>query len=257
MKILAVIPARYQSTRFPGKPLAVLAGKPVIRHVYERVAAVIENAIVATDDNRIISTVEQFGGRAIMTSSAHKSGTDRCLEAYTKSGINADIVINVQGDEPFIRAEQLRMLISIFDNSAVDISTLIKPFSKTDSFSDLIDPHSPKVVIDNMKNALYFSRSVIPFLRDIPQEEWLLRNVFYKHVGIYGYRANILKEISALKQSPLELAESLEQLRWLENGYKIGVGITEHETIGIDTPDDLKKAVHYLSLLDASTKSNI
>jgi 3-deoxy-manno-octulosonate cytidylyltransferase (CMP-KDO synthetase) len=257
MQILAIIPARYQSTRFPGKPLADLAGKPVIQHVHERVAAVIENVIVATDDIRIFSTVEQFGGQAIITSSSHKSGTDRCSEAYAKSGIDADIIINVQGDEPFIQAEQLTKLISVFDDSTVDISTLVKPFLKTDSFSSLSNPNSPKVVINNMKNALYFSRSIIPFLRNIPQDEWLFHNEFYKHIGIYGYRSNILKEISELEQTPLELAESLEQLRWLESGYKIGVEITEYETIGIDTPEDLEKAMNYLSLSGISTKSNI
>jgi 3-deoxy-manno-octulosonate cytidylyltransferase (CMP-KDO synthetase) len=247
VKVIAIIPARYQSTRFPGKPLADLGGKPVIQYVYERVIQTVEDVFVATDDGRIFSTVNEFGGKAIMTQSTHKSGTDRCYEAYKKTGIEADIILNIQGDEPFIHTSQLKQLISVFQSENTDIATLIKPFSRTDSLSSLINPNTPKVVISKDKRALYFSRSVIPFIRNIPQEEWLSNKTFYKHIGVYGYRPHILKEIIALEQSSLELAESLEQLRWLENGYRIGVEITEYETIGIDTPEDLGKAVDYLS----------
>jgi 3-deoxy-manno-octulosonate cytidylyltransferase (CMP-KDO synthetase) len=246
MKTLAIIPARFQSTRFPGKPLAVLGDKPVIQHVYERVVEIIKDAIVATDDERIFFAVTKFGGKAVMTQTSHKSGTDRCYEAYTKIGFDTDIIINIQGDEPFIHRTQLKQLISVFHNDDIDIATLVKPFSKTDRFSVLANPNSPKVVISPTKKALYFSRSVVPFVRNIPQEDWIQHITFYKHIGIYGYKPQVLKEITALKQSPLELAESLEQLRWLENGYGIGVEITDYETIGIDTPEDLEKAAKYL-----------
>lgn len=246
MKFLAIIPARYSSTRFPGKPLAKLGGKSVIQRVYEQVSSVMDDAVVATDDERILNEVLNFGGKAVMTSTSHRSGTDRCQEAYTKLGEEFDIIINVQGDEPFIRKEQIETLKSCFENPETEIATLVKPFSEEDGVEALFNPNSPKVVIDGKSQALYFSRSVIPYLRGVEPENWLSKHTFYKHIGIYAFRANVLKEVTSLPQSSLEKAESLEQLRWLESGYKIGVGITNFETIGIDTPADLERAELFL-----------
>lgn len=243
---IAIVPARYASTRFPAKPLARLGGKPVIQRVYEQVAGVLDEAVVATDDERIYEAVRAFGGRVEMTSTAHRSGTDRCWEAYCKQGRTYDVVVNVQGDEPFIRREQLEALKGCFDNPQTDIATLVKPFAEADGLAALENPNSPKVVIDAQAQALYFSRSVIPYLRGVPREEWLSRHTFYKHIGIYAFRADVLRAVTSLPQSPLELAESLEQLRWLENGYRIGVGISQVETVGIDTPEDLARAEEFL-----------
>lgn len=245
MNIIGIIPARYASTRFPGKPLADLAGKPVIQRVYEQVAGVFDEAVVATDDERIYNVVRSFGGNVVMTSTEHKSGTDRCYEAYQKLGKEYDVIVNIQGDEPFIHISQLESVKQCFDCSQTDIATLVKPFSETDGIEALFNPNSPKVVLNKQMQALYFSRSVIPYLRNVVQEEWLKHHTFYKHIGLYAYRASVLKEITSLPQSELEVAESLEQLRWLENGYRIKVGITDRETIGIDTPEDLEKAVVY------------
>lgn len=246
MKFIAIIPARYASTRFPGKPLAMLGGKPVIERVYEQVAGVLDDAVVATDDERIYDAVRAFGGRVEMTSSDHRSGTDRCREAYDRLGVEYDVVVNVQGDEPFIQASQLEAVKRCFDDPATDIATLVKPFTEVDGLAALENPNSPKVVLDAQSRAIYFSRSVIPYLRGVPREEWLARHTFYKHIGLYAFRADVLRAVTALPQSTLEKAESLEQLRWLENGYKIGVGISEVETIGIDTPEDLEKAEAFL-----------
>lgn len=246
MRFLAIIPARYASTRFPGKPLAMLGGKSVIERVYEQVSSVMDDTVVATDDERIFNAVVGFGGKAVMTSTSHRSGTDRCQEAYTKLGKEFDIIINVQGDEPFIRREQIETLKSCFNNPKTQIATLVKPFSESDGKEALFNPNSPKVVIDSNNQALYFSRSVVPYIRGVEAEEWLSRHTFYKHIGIYAFRAEVLGEVTALAQSALEKAESLEQLRWLENGYKIGVGITNFETIGIDTPEDLERAEIFL-----------
>ncbi len=243
---LAIIPARYASTRFPGKPLAMLGGKPVIQRVYEQVVGVLDQAVVATDDERIFRAVEAFGGKVVMTSTEHRSGTDRCREAYDKLGEEFDVVVNVQGDEPFIRAEQIEVLKRCFEEEKTQIATLVKPFSAADGLDALQNPNTPKVVLDGEQRALYFSRSVIPYLRGVEPEEWLKRHTFYKHIGIYAFRAEVLREVTSLPQSPLELAESLEQLRWLENGYRIGVGITAFETIGIDTPEDLSRAEEFL-----------
>ncbi len=245
MKFIGIIPARYASTRFPGKPLADLAGKPMIQHVYEKVVDVLDDAYVATDDERIFNVVIAFGGKAVMTSSSHQSGTDRCYEAYLKIGQTYDVIVNVQGDEPFILPEQLETLKRCFDSSATDIATLVIPFSGNHSFEDLNNPNSPKVVLNKQLQAMYFSRSVIPYLRNYPKEEWLKMHTFYKHIGLYAYRPQVLAEITRLPQSSLELAESLEQLRWLENGYVIQTGITTQETIGIDTPEDLEKAISF------------
>lgn len=246
MKFIAIIPARYASTRFPAKPLALLGGKPVIRRVYEQVAGVFDDAVVATDDERICEAVRAFGGRVEMTSAAHRSGTDRCREAYDKQGRAYDVVVNVQGDEPFIRAEQLETLKRCFDDPSTDIATLVKPFTEADGLSALENPNSPKVVLDAQSRALYFSRSVIPYLRGVPREEWLSKHTFYKHIGLYAFRSEALRQVTSLPQSPLEVAESLEQLRWLENGFRIGVGITASETVGIDTPEDLARAEAFL-----------
>ena len=247
MKSLAIIPARYASTRFPAKPLATLGGKLIIQRVYEQVKRAVEDVVVATDDDRIMAAVEAFGGRAVMTSTEHRSGTDRCYEALQKVGGNYDIVINVQGDEPFIQPEQIRSLVSCFEDEATDIATLVKPFTAEDGIEALENPNSPKVVISRDMKAIYFSRSVIPYIREVERTEWLTKHTFYKHIGMYAFRAKTLGEVTALAQSSLELSEKLEQLRWLESGYRIGVGITNIETIGIDTPDDLRRAEEFLA----------
>ncbi|NBJ07932.1 3-deoxy-manno-octulosonate cytidylyltransferase [Alistipes sp. Z76] len=246
MKVIAIIPARYASTRFPGKPLAILGGKTVIRRVWEQVSRVIDDVAVATDDRRIAEAVEAFGGRAVITSPDHRSGTDRCYEAYTIIDEEYDVVVNVQGDEPFISPSQIRALTACFDDERTDIATLVKPFAPSDGIEALENPNSPKVVIDNESRAIYFSRSVIPYLRGVERSEWLARHTFYKHIGMYAFRRDALREVTSLPQSSLERAESLEQLRWLENGYKIGVGITDIETVGIDTPEDLARAEEFL-----------
>ena len=250
MKVIAIIPARYASTRFPAKPLAMLGGKPIVQRVYEAVAEAVERVVVATDDERIYDAVASFGGEVVMTSTEHQSGTDRCAEAFEKLGSKADIVINVQGDEPFIKPSQIKSLIECFDNDTIDIATLVKPFSAEDSIDTLENPNSPKVVLNEANEAIYFSRSVIPYLRGVERSEWLRRHTFYKHIGIYAFRADVLGEVARLPQTPLEMAEKLEQLRWLESGYKIGVGVTDIETIGIDTPEDLLNAEIFLNNRD-------
>lgn len=247
MKFIGIIPARYASTRFPGKPLADMGGKPMIRRVYEQVQGVLDAVCVATDDVRIADAVRAFGGRAVMTSPDHRSGTDRCYEAYCKQGETFDVVINIQGDEPFIRPAQIETLKACFTEEAIRIATLVKPFDADGDFEKtLFNPNTPKVVLDKAGYALYFSRSVIPYMRGRNYTEWLSNHVYYKHIGLYAYRASTLGEITRLPQSPLEKAESLEQLRWLENGYKIKVGITDIETIGIDTPEDMARALAFL-----------
>lgn len=247
MKFIAIIPARYASTRFPVKPLALLAGKPIIQHVYERVSLVIADTFVATDDERIAAAVEAFGGKFIMTSTDHRSGTDRCEEAVQKCGIAADVVVNVQGDEPFIAASQIETLCQCFEQAGTDIATLVKPFTPDMGIEALKNTNSPKVVLDAQQCALYFSRSVVPFLRGVDEKDWLNQHTFYKHIGLYAYRRNVLAEITQLSPGALEQAESLEQLRWLENGYRIRVGKTDIETIGIDTPEDLQRATEFLT----------
>lgn len=243
MKFIGLIPARYASTRFPGKPLALLAGKPVIQHVYEQASKVLDAVYVATDDERIYNKVEEFGGKAVMTSTEHHSGTDRIEEALQKVGGDFDVVVNVQGDEPFIQKSQIETLCKCFDDKNTQIATLGKPF---ESIEAVENPNSPKIVLDNNGYAMYFSRSIIPFIRGIEKSEWLKKHTFLKHLGVYAYRSNVLNEITKLPQSELELAESLEQLRWLQNGYKIKVGLTNAETVGIDTPDDLKRAEDFI-----------
>lgn len=247
MKFLGIIPARYASTRFPAKPLAILGGKPVIQRVYEQVTSVLPDAVVATDDERIAEVVRSFGGNVVMTSTEHRSGTDRCYEALTKTPGEFDVVINIQGDEPFIQASQLQSVMDCFQDEETQIATLVKPFTPADGYDALENVNSPKVVINKKSQALYFSRSIIPFTRNKDRKEWLAGHTYYKHIGLYAYRTEVLREITSLPQSSLELAESLEQLRWLENGYVIKVGLTQVETIGIDTPQDLEKAEEFLS----------
>lgn len=246
MKFIGIIPARYASTRFPAKPLAMLSGKLVIQRVYEQVINVLDEAYVATDDERIEAAVKAFGGKVVMTSVNHKSGTDRCYEAFTKIGKGYDVIVNIQGDEPFIQPSQLETVKACFDDSSTQIATLVKPFVPEDGFAALENVNSPKVVVNKNMNALYFSRSIIPYQRNAEKKDWLVGHTYYKHIGLYAYRADVLKEITSLPQSSLELAESLEQLRWLENGYTIKVGISQIETIGIDTPEDLLKAEEFL-----------
>ena len=243
MKFIGLIPARYASTRFPGKPLALLAGKPVIQHVYEQAAKVLDAVYVATDDERIYNKVLEFGGKAVMTSTEHHSGTDRIEEALEKIGGNFDVVVNIQGDEPFIAQSQIETLCHCFEDEVTQIATLGKPFECIEAVEN---PNSPKIVVDNRGYAMYFSRSVIPFVRGVERQEWLKKYPFLKHLGIYAYRTEVLKAITRLPQSSLELAESLEQLRWLENGYRIKVGITNVETVGIDTPEDLQRAEDFI-----------
>ena len=244
MKFVAIIPARYASSRFPGKPLAMLGGKYVIQRVYETVSSSLEDVYVATDDERIYNAVIQFGGRAVMTRADHKSGTDRIAEAVEKLGGAWDVVINVQGDEPFIHKSQIETLCHCFDDPLTQIATLGMPFKTVEA---LQNPNSPKIVVDNHQNAMYFSRSVIPFVRGVEAADWLQQYPFLKHIGIYAYKTNVLKEVTQLPMSSLEKAESLEQLRWLQNGYRIKVGTTKIETIGIDTPADLQQAEQFLT----------
>lgn len=243
MKFIGIIPARYASTRFPGKPLALLGGKPVIQHVYEKVATVLEAAYVATDDERIYDVVKAFGGQVVMTRTDHKSGTDRIEEAIEKIGGEWDVVVNVQGDEPFVAKNQLDTICHCFDDPTTQIATLGKPF---ESMEAVQNPNSPKIVVDNMGFAMYFSRSVIPYVRGKEMSSWLTHYPFLKHLGIYAYRKDVLRQVTQLPQSSLEIAESLEQLRWLQNGFKIKVGTTDVETVGIDTPQDLERAEEFL-----------
>ena len=309
---IAIIPARYASSRFPGKPLAKIGGKPMIQLVYEQAKKAVDTVFVATDDERIFSTVQAFGGKAIMTSPSHQSGTDRCFEAYsivkseerrtkndelrtmseelrmmnealimkndelimkseegrTKNGcrpsgnssffthhssfsthhssFKEDVIINVQGDEPFIQPEQIESLAACFEDPATQIATLVKPFPYNGFFDDLANQNTPKVVINKRMEAMYFSRSIVPYKRGTDRNRWLEAHTYYKHIGMYAYRAEALCEITQLPPSPLELAENLEQLRWLENGYTIKTAITHLETIGIDTPEDLRRATEMM-----------
>ena len=243
MEVVGIIPSRYASTRFPGKPLAEIAGKPMVQWVYQRSKSVYEHVFVATDDHGIAEVVKSFGGQVLMTSTHHTSGTDRCAEALQLAeqevGKAFDVVVNIQGDEPFIDPNQLTLILKPFSDKSVQIATLVKPFGKHD---DVFNPNTPKVVIGNGKQALYFSRSAIPFIRGTEKQDWINAHPFFKHIGLYAYRSDVLRAITQLEQSPLELAESLEQLRWLENGYSIRVEITHHEGMAIDTPEDLVRA---------------
>ena len=245
MKFIGIIPARYSSSRFPGKPLAMLGGKPVIQRVYERAASVLDSVCVATDDERIRKAVEGFGGNAVMTSTNHRSGTDRIREAAELTGTDCDVIINIQGDEPFIAPQQIKALCACFADPATQIATLGIPFGA--DAKAIANPNSPKIVVDTNGYAMYFSRSVIPYVRGKEATEWPGAFPFLKHIGLYGYRHEVLMQVTNLPPSPLEVAESLEQLRWLQNGYKIKVALTDIETIGIDTPEDLARAEAFLA----------
>lgn len=245
MNFIGIIPARFQSTRFPGKPLAILDGKPIVQWVYENARKALSEVYVATDDERIFRAVEAFGGKAVFTSSNHQSGTDRCAEAAHELArkMKVDVVVNIQGDEPFIRPEQIESLKNCFNTPETEIATLIKPIS---NIAEITNINRPKVVINKNQEAMYFSRSPIPFVRGFNPEEWLARQTFFSHVGMYAYRYDILLELTKLPIGLLERAESLEQLRWLENGYRIKTAQTHFENIGIDTPEDLEEAVKFL-----------
>jgi 3-deoxy-manno-octulosonate cytidylyltransferase (CMP-KDO synthetase) len=238
-----IIPSRYASSRFPGKPLALVGNRPMIQRVYEQACKSLDLVYVATDDKRIFEAVLNFGGKAIMTSPDHQSGTDRCAEAVTlitgETGISPDVVINIQGDEPFIKPEQIELLKQCFTSESVEIATLIRKVAEGE---DIFNPNQPKVIITSESNALYFSRAAIPYIRDTEISKWSGKHVYYKHIGLYAYRTETLKKITLLPRSPLEISESLEQNRWLENGFNIRTAITIWESIGIDTPDDLEKA---------------
>lgn len=245
-KFIGIIPARYASSRFPGKPLADLGGKTMIERVYQQVSKALTDVVVATDDARIKSAVEAFGGNVVMTSDKHRSGTDRCFEAYLNVKSSADVVINIQGDEPFIDPSQIESLMSCFENDDVQIATLARNFNPELGIDALTDPNLVKLVMNNNNYAMYFSRHAIPFVRNYNNNDWLNHAKFYTHVGMYGYRASVLEKITALQQSTLEINESLEQLRWLQNGYNIKVALTDCLTIGIDTPSDLENARKFL-----------
>jgi len=242
-KFIAVIPARFASSRFPGKPLAQLGGKRVIERVYEEVSKALDEVWVATDDRRIYGAVEGFGGKVVMTRSDHKSGTDRIAEAISIINSDCDVVVNVQGDEPFIDRSQIETVCRCFDDPHTQIATIGKYFSTMDEVNN---PNSPKIILDNAGYALLFTRATVPFVRGVRPEQWLSHYPYLKHLGLYAYRTDVLRQITRLPMSTLEQVESLEQLRWLQNGYKIKVGITDVETIGIDTPDDLIRAEEFL-----------
>lgn len=248
MKFLALIPARYASTRFPGKPLADLMGKPMIQHVYEKAHAVFDACYVATDDVRIEQAVVAFGGKVVMTSEKHPSGTDRCREAWEnvcrETGEQFDVVVNIQGDEPFVSREQLELIQHCFADSRTDIATLVKPFGANE---DIFNPNSPKVAVSAQDYALYFSRSVIPYQRGVEAAQWQTSFKYLKHIGMYAYRTEVLREITDLPRGVLEQCESLEQLRWLENGYRIKVAEINAESLAIDTPADLEAARAFMA----------
>jgi len=244
MKILAIIPSRYGSTRFPGKPLVEIEGKTMIQRVYERSSLAFNHVCVATDDQRIFDEVTRFGGDAVMTSTYHRSGTDRCFEALKiiekRDGNLYDIVVNIQGDEPFISPEQLLELVGCFNDDGTKIATLVKKFSPEE---DIFNPNSPKVVISKEFYALYFSRNAIPFQRGADSKNWNMNLPYYKHIGLYAFTRDALAAVSKLEPTLLETAEQLEQLRWLENGFRIKVAVTQHSSYSIDTPEDIKDLI--------------
>jgi 3-deoxy-manno-octulosonate cytidylyltransferase (CMP-KDO synthetase) len=243
-KFLGIIPARYGSTRFPGKPLIDINGKSMVCRVYEQalLSGIFESIIVATDDHRIIEHVKSAGHRAVMTSSAHRSGTDRCLEALDiqrqSTGMDFDFVINLQGDEPFIPPDNIRQVAVLLAEQQARIASLVKPVTRRE---DIFNPNVVKAVFNANYHAQYFSRSPIPYLRETPETQWAMKKAHFKHIGIYGYRSEVLREICQLPPGRLETAESLEQLRWLEAGIPIRLDVTTLESISIDTPEDLLK----------------
>ena len=245
MKVLGVIPSRYASTRFPGKPLADIQGKSMIRRVYEQASkSGLDRVVVATDDVRILDHVKSFGGEVLMTDVRHSNGTSRCEEVLTKletEGNTFDVVVNIQGDEPFIQPEQISQVTLPFRDPKVQITSLAAEIKDTET---LLNPSEVKVVMDVNGFALYFSRHAIPYVRDAKEAEWIEKQDFFKHLGLYAYRSDVLKNIVTLQSSRLEQAESLEQLRWLENGYSVHMSITDYEARGIDTPEDLAKLIN-------------
>ncbi|MBK9045315.1 MAG: 3-deoxy-manno-octulosonate cytidylyltransferase [Bacteroidetes bacterium] len=238
MKVLGIIPARFGSTRFPGKPLAKIHGVTMIERVYRRakLANSLNDVIVATDDQRIYDHVVSFGGKVMMTSDQHPSGTDRCAEVIAKINVAYDVVINIQGDEPYIHPQQIDLLVDCFKSGSAPLATLVKQITQV---AELDQVNLPKVVIDNSGKALYFSRSVVPFTKPEDRSRAVEQGLYYKHIGIYGYQASLLPELAALPKSKLEIMESLEQLRWLENGYSIIIAISDHENIAVDAPEDI------------------
>ena len=246
MKFLGIIPARFASTRFPGKPLAAIGGKTMIQRVFEQAkkSRLLSEVIIATDDYRIADHVKEFGGNVELTSVSHQSGTDRCAEVSTRNP-GYDIIINIQGDEPFIDPEQIDLVCECFNNPTVVIATLIKSISVND---ELFDNNIPKVIVNRLNEAIYFSRTAIPFFRELEPAKWLKKYQYYKHIGIYGYKDSTLQIITKLPVSGLEKAEALEQLRWIENGFKIHTALTDFENFSIDTPQDLQKALKRIKL---------
>ncbi|MBT2558266.1 3-deoxy-manno-octulosonate cytidylyltransferase [Hymenobacter sp. ISL-91] len=244
MLAIGIIPARYASTRLPGKPLIDLGGQTMIERVVRQAQlANLQRVVVATDDERILKHVRGFGGEAVRTNSDHPSGTDRVRDAYEQLGVAADCVVNIQGDEPFIHPDQINALLALFADPTTQIGTLVKPVI---SEEELFSPHLPKAVLDGRGRALYFSRHPLPYQRQYPQSEWLQHHRYLRHIGLYAYRPAVLRALTQLPPSPLELAESLEQLRWLEAGYPIQTAETELETIGIDTLEDVERALRFL-----------
>ena len=243
MKVVGIIPARYASTRFPGKPLAMIKGKTMIRRVCEQAwKSKLDAVVVATDDMRIADEVLSFGGQYVLTNPNHQSGTDRCCEALDMLDVPYDAVVNIQGDEPFIDPRQINLLIELISQEEVQLASLAK---RIDDEDELFSPNTVKVVMDKDHKALYFSRNPIPFMRNVAREEWTKKGSFYQHIGIYAYKAAVLRQIAAMPPTSLELAESLEQLRWLENGLSIYMALTASENISIDTPDDFLRAVQF------------
>lgn len=245
MNFIGIIPSRYESTRFPGKPLADIAGKPMIQRVYEQALKAMDDVWVATDDQRILEVVQGFGGNVVMTSNTHRSGTDRCAEAILKvselTGKNYDVVVNIQGDEPFMQPDQIELIISEFkEDPSTEIATLIQPILRNE---EIFKPDMVKVVLDHQKNAIYFSRSPIPHQFGVDQSKWIENFTFYGHIGLYAYRNDILQKLSRLTESQLEKSESLEQLRWLENGFHIKTQVTHYDSFGIDTLADLQQVL--------------
>ncbi|MCB2408650.1 3-deoxy-manno-octulosonate cytidylyltransferase [Hymenobacter lucidus] len=247
MNAIGIIPSRFASTRLPGKPLTDLGGKTMIQRVVEQARlANLSRVVVATDDERILNHVRSFGGEAVLTSPDHPSGTDRVFDAYCQLDTPADCIINIQGDEPFIQAAQINALITLFEaDPRTQLATLVKPVVTEE---ELFSPHMPKVVVDTRGEALYFSRHPLPYQRQHPQDQWLAHHRYLRHIGLYAYRPDILAELTRLPPSTLEVAESLEQLRWLENGYHILTAETELATLGIDTPEDVARALTQLGI---------
>lgn len=242
MKVVGIIPSRYASTRFPGKPLAMIKGKTMIRRVVEQAwKSKLDAVVVATDDMRIADEVLSFGGQYVLTNPNHQSGTDRCCEALGMLDEQFDAVVNIQGDEPFIDPRQINLLVDLISQKETQLASLAK---RIDEEEDLFSPNAVKVVMDHEGKALYFSRSPIPFMRNLAQNQWLEKGAFYQHIGIYAYKAAVLRQIAKMQPSKLELAESLEQLRWLENGLSIRMAVTDAINVSIDIPSDLLKAEH-------------